>query len=175
MIYAKANPIGIDFMIDNLQTKLSSLAWSDKHIYGRLYLNTKSNGKILAEAHISDKNYKDIFIDNSKAVVIGFVERGDVSIDATGKIQTSTIDVVCSTILDKIYTTTERKDEEALQQVLQIIQKTAGWHPEKIRKGNVKDVFNFMDTSSITFRDMQPYANFAISCKVNYLNNICKL
>ena len=98
---------------------------------------------------------------------------GDV--DFSGKVQTSIVDIICTLNLDKIYDTDSRNDEEALQTIIKIIHNTHGWEINKVRKGNVKNVFNFMDTKDITYRDMQPYANFAISCKVNYLNNICKL
>lgn len=173
MIFTKDNPVGIDFMINKMQNKLDSLTWTDPYIYGRVYLNTDRNGKILAEAHVGgNKKYeKDIFVDKKKSAVIGFVPRGQVDFDITGKIQTATVDVVCSINLDKIYSTSNRNDEEALQTILLIIQKSSGWLPIGIRKENVKDVFNFMDTENITFRDMQPFANFAISCKVNYKNN----
>ena len=174
MIIKKDNPKGIDFMIDRIQTKLGSmLSWNDPYIYGRVYLNSKPDGNVVAEAYIGNDRYKDIFVDKSRSAVIGFVENGDVSFDETGKVQTMTVDIVCSVMLNRIYDTVLRNDEEALQEVLKVVQKTAGWKISKIRKGNVKNVFSFMDTKSITFRDMQPYANFAISCDVNYLNNIC--
>lgn len=172
MIYAKTNPKGVDFAIDRMQTRLETLSWDDKHIYGRMYLNT-INGKVIAEAYKGNDKYQDVFVDKKKAVIIGFIERGNVVLDNTGKVQTSTIDIVCTLNLKKISNSTERIDEEALQEVLKIVQKTSGWLPERIRKGNVKEVFNFMDTANITFRDMQPHCNFVITCKVNYLNNIC--
>jgi hypothetical protein len=170
MIFTKDNPIGIDAPIKRLQLKLNGL-W-DADVYGRVYLNSKEG--VIAEAYISNNSYKDIFVEKGKNV-IGFVDLGIIDFDKTGKVQTASIDVVFTLDLSTIvplYSTLVRNDEEALQSALNVIQKTSGWAINSVRKGNIKTVFNFMDTSKITYRDMQPYFNFAVNCKVNFLNNL---
>ena len=176
--YTKTTPIGIDVPIQKCQNRLADsstgLSWASADIYGRLYLNKNKDKEITAEAHKSGSEYRDIFVNDKLAGVIGFVV--DTNRDSMKGTQKCNVTLVCSVKLDKIYlNATERKDEEALQEVLRILHSIGGWTIKDMIAGNIDDVFTFMSTKKITFRDMQPYANFSIKCSVNYNNNICKI
>jgi hypothetical protein len=169
MIYLKDNPVGIDFPIDMIQKRLDKrLTWYDYDIYGRLYLNHKDKG-IVAEAYTGADEYEEVFVDDQRAK-IGFVV-GDKR--EGHMIQSAFVDIVCSADVNKIYQKGSRHDEEAMLEVVKILHGTS-FEVIDIKMGNVDNVFSFMDSRRLKYRDMQPFVNFSVHCKVNYFNNICK-
>jgi hypothetical protein len=169
MIYLKDNPVGIDASIDVIQKKLDKkLTWLDFDVYGRLYLNHKENG-IVAEAYVGGDEYCEVFVDDNRAK-IGFVV-GDKR--EGGMIQTAFVDIVCSADSNRIYNKGSRYDEEAMLEVVKAVYGSS-FEVIDVKTGNVDTVFNFMDTRKLRYRDMQPFVNFSIHCKVNYFNNVCK-
>lgn len=172
--HTKTTPIGVDVPIKKCQTQLGDkLSWDTADIYGRVYLNTDKGNNIIAEAHKSSGEYKEIFIDDSLDGVIGFIVSADRD---SNVVQVVDIELICSVKLDRIYpNAVTRNDEEALQEVVRILEGVGGWTIEKITAGNIREVYHFMNTKKIVFRDTQPYANFSIRCSVNFKNNICEI
>jgi len=182
--HTKTAPIGVDKQITKCQNQLAhatkGLSWDNVDIYGRMYFLTDQKNKVTAEAHIKGNEYKPVFIDDKLDAVIGFfVHESDREHSPS---QNTLVTLACSVMLNRIYADTaayaagERMDEEALQEVVGILQGVGGWKIESINPGNIKEVFgSYMDISKLKFRDMQPYANFSITSRVNYRNNICKI
>jgi len=172
MIHLKNNPVGVDVPIQKCQVILDeNLSWNGYEIYGRLYTNTKNNKKII-EYFKGGIEYTEAFVDDSTAK-IGFIV-SPLREGFQGNI--AEIYLICSADLTKIYGSQLREDEKAIMEIASIVQKVSGFKIIDIKSGNISDIFSqFMDTSTITYRDMQPFVNFYLHCKVNYLNNFCKL
>ncbi|MFA5652411.1 MAG: hypothetical protein WC933_03530 [Candidatus Paceibacterota bacterium] len=168
-VYSQTNPKGIDLRIDRIQRDIERrLDWTNFDIYGRLYANER-DGKKVIEAHISNNDYKEIFIDDKKTAVIGFL----VGENRSGfNIIKVPVQLICSCMLNKIYDSTERKDEYVLLEMLKLIEKHTHYPNEKQVKTKFSEVFANTDISRIKFRDMHPWFNFSIEFDLIYKNNI---
>lgn len=171
MIYAKETRIGIDQAIYNFQVKLEDLGLNDTDVYGRLYVNRKKNASI-AEAYVSNGEYKEIFLDDRKTGVFGFIVDG--TRDGFDVIKTD-VRLIGSFNLDTLYGNTTRNDEELLLLVLNAI--TGGIKADNRREiqTEMEDVFRGLEVTRISFRNMQPWFNFSIAFKLSYVNNICDI
>jgi hypothetical protein len=164
-IYAKQNPVGIDKQILKLQRKVDELTWGNIDVYGRVYINER-NGVKVAEAYVGG-DYKEIFVDDRKTAVFGFL----VGETRSGlNMIKANVELICSCNLSKIGVATERNDEEVLLSVLKIIKYNTLFDNEREIKTGLENVFSQVSTEQFKFRDMQPYFNFSIGFDIVYKN-----
>jgi hypothetical protein len=168
MIFRRDNPVGVDSPIDKCQVILGRLLSWDVDIYSRLYMNTKDGG-VIAEAFTEGREYIEVFVDDRRAK-IGFVVEPE-RVGST--IQTATVNVVVSADVEQVYGT--REDEALMLEVVKVLTTVPGWRVESVKSGNISEIFSFMDYGKLIYRDMQPFVNFSVRCKVNYFNNICNI
>lgn len=169
MIYVKTNPVGIDKTIAKFQSAINSIGWDDMHVYGRLYINDKEDSKV-AEAYVSDREYKEVFVDDRKNAVFGFLVQPKRS--GFGMID-SEIKLIGTINLSSIFGDDERKDEEALLTVLDSIRNYLSSPEEGEISTRNEDVFSEVTWERVKFRDMQPWFNFSLTFNVGYKNDIC--
>lgn len=168
-IYAKASPVGIDKAIYKVQQKLNAIGWSNISVYGKLYLTIR-NDKVIAEAYKSSGEYAEVFLDDKQSAVFGFI----VSDNREGlSFVKAELKLICSINLDKVFDSTERKDEEAILTVLRSITPTLLSDSEGAIITDFENVFNGIDTERIKYRNMHPWLNFAVTFNVNYFNDMC--
>lgn len=169
MIYAKSNPVGIDREIYRFQQALNEIGFS-YDIYGRLYITNKDDVR-LAEAYVGSGEYREIFVDDQKEAVFGFIVSGE----RTGlSFVRANIRLICSMRLDRVYTTTERSDEEAILRVLKAITHLINSDNEGEIITNIESVYEGIDVERFKYRDMHPWLNFAITFDVAYMNDLCR-
>lgn len=169
MIYAKANPVGVDREIYKFQKELDEIGWSSD-VYGKLYI-TKKDDINVAEAYITNGEYKEVFIDDTNDAVFGFIvsdERNGLSFVNTS------LKLICSVKLDRIYSTTERMDEEAILTILRAITPLINSDNEGEIITDMESVYEGMDIERFKYRDMEPWLNFALTFNVSYMNDLCR-
>ena len=166
MIYAKTNPVGVDAQILRYQKWLYTAfdEHADIDVYGRLYINDKQKVKV-AEAYIGDGEYKEVFADDKRALVMGFIVNG--TRDGLNNVKAN-VELIVSANLSKLYDTPERMDEELLLKVASVIKQRTLAPQEKNIKTDFNDVFAKLNPERYKARNMHPYFNFSISFDVNY-------
>ena len=167
-VYSKTNPIGLDRKLLRLQEKIDLIGWTDIDVYGRLYIDEVNSVKV-PKTHVGSGEYKEVLIDDRKTAVFGFFV-GDTR---SGLSMISVpVQLVCTCNLDKIFNSTERKDEEAIMQVLKIIKRnTMIVHEQGIQTG-FSNVFSQLSLDRYKFRDSHPWLNFSIGFDIVYRNEI---
>jgi hypothetical protein len=173
-IHSKIAPVGIDDRLLMFQTKLNNLSWTNTEVYGRLYITerviNKSEYKI-AEAYDTAGEYKEIFIDDTKTAVFGFIVGDTISSSVPGiKVP---VKMICSCNIDALYGSVERKDEETMLLVLKTVSSLLPGNEEKTINKKMADVFSEISYEKFKFRDMQPWFNFSISFNLSYSNSNC--
>lgn len=174
MIYANKTRYGIDAKIYLLQTyldaKLNAIWNSPIVIYGRVYANEKETGTI-PEVWSENGDYKQIYLNDKNAATVCFIvtER---NIQTKGNVKAN-IDIVFSINLKQILGTSERADELAMLQVIDLIRKSQLAKTSGEIKEGIANVFPGYNIDAIKFRDMQPYAVFSIPCEIHYNENLC--
>ena len=174
MIYTRTNNYGIDAKIKKIQTYLdAALSWNDTHIYGRLYSNqvSSSDGGVLGlkpEWHDGDGNYSDVFLNDNQSATIGFIKTED-----DIKLKRATVDVIFTVNLDEVNSIDGRDDEKIKLEAIHYLKKSGLIQDvAEIREG-IEDVFSGFYYDDYKFRDMQPHFNFALTCVIPYIDNIC--
>lgn len=173
-IHSKVNPVGIDKRLLQFQTALNGLSWTNTEVYGRLYITEKTINKDvikIAESYSLSGEYVEVFIDDTKNAVFGFIV-GD-SLNADSIRITVPVKLICSCNIDAIYGSTERKDEEAMLTVLKVISSLIPNSDERDIKKKMSDVFSEISVEKLRFRDMQPWFNFSIGFNLSYTNTNC--
>lgn len=127
MLRTKTNPLGIDWYIQAVQTKMYSqlmTAWGDVtyECYGRVYRNKTANGYI-AEAYVSGKEYKEVYWDDTLAAAISFFGIDNIKVGVTN---TADVHLVFFVDLNKVAPSiTHRADEEVRKNVIDAIGKSS--------------------------------------------------
>jgi hypothetical protein len=163
-VHSKPNAIGIDKQILRWQNRIDGCFPVDIDVYGKLYVNDKN-----LHAYIADGEYAEIFLDDTKNAVIGFL----VSETRNGfNMIKCNVKVICSCNLSAIYGSGTREDEKALLTVLGVIKKNTLIKNEIDIKTKFEDVFSDVSIERLKFRNMHPWFNFSISFDLVYKNEI---
>lgn len=174
MICAKNNRVGIDAKIYLLQTyldaKLNAIWNSPIVIYGRVYANQKETGAI-PEVWNENNDYRQIYFNDKNAATVCFIvtER---NIQTKGNVKAN-IDIVFLINVKQTLGTSQRSDELAMLQVIDLIRKSQLAKTSGEIKEGIANVFSGFNVDAIKFRDMQPYAVFSIPCEIHYNENLC--
>lgn len=163
-IHAKENPVGLDRELLRLQNRINAIGWDNIDVYGKLYVNER-NGKNVAEAYVGSGEYKDVFLNDKVNATFGFIVG-----DARQKLTMikCNVKLICSCNLDGLYDSTERKDEEALIEVVNLLKPVILLPNEGTITTGLKSVFTGLSTDSFKYRDLHPWFNFSISFDMTY-------
>lgn len=183
MLIAKIKPVGIDWYIQKIQTRLHDglvAIWNnaaDFECYGRAYRNKTDDG-YKAEVFNSPKKpnqYIDVYWDNILSA-ISFFGVGETKLEIMA---VADIHLVMFVNLEKIKgSITHRADEEIHQDVLSVLGPNIhGFKPTSVITGieNVLREYNgSIRDEQLKFIDMHPIHCFRISGKLTYdINKIC--
>ena len=122
MIIAPDTTYGIDTKIKQVQTYLNSnLTWTAPMVYGRVYRNLKRVGEadvIIPEVYVKQKEYSQIFIDDTTNAKIGF----DI-IDREVNPYTAQVDIIFTGNVEKVYSpSASRLDEKAVIEAFRVLE-----------------------------------------------------
>jgi hypothetical protein len=188
MLIAKTQPAGIDFPIQQLQTKLHDglirdwgLADSNQYqAYGRCYRNRKEAGYI-AEVYTAANNYQEVYWDDTLTAISFFGITGSLKKEITTE---ANIHFVMFADLEKLAlrneagaVITHRSDEELRLSVLQLIGKSSfGFTVEGVELW-IENVLREYPGSRREDRmkavDMHPVHCFRINMTLRYTNKRC--
>ncbi|HUR65461.1 MAG TPA: hypothetical protein VMZ03_03855 [Chitinophagaceae bacterium] len=180
MLIQKSNPVGIDAAIRNLQTFLHSkltVLWNvtDQYrCYGRCYRN-KIDGGYIAENYEGEKEYKEVYWDDTLSAISFFGTGSKTTFDIKNK---TDVHLVFFVDLSKIKPAiAHRADEEVRNQVQKLfgsglfdfaIDSTELWLENVLREypGSRRE-------DRLKIVDMQPVHCFRINLKLLYDPKIC--
>lgn len=172
-IFSAPEQVGIDSKIYRIQLFLSKyfsdLWYGDHEYYGRLYKTQGENGNH-PEAWVGGKDYKEVFVNDKKALVVGFIEQ---SREIRGRELYATISVVFTGNINLLLNTTDRKDERIFLQIYQGLRKSMLIESVSNPKRGVEDVFSGFIVDGLKFRDMHPFFCFSFDIEIQYTENIC--
>ena len=180
MIYAKTTTYGLDTKIKQIQQALQDdLPWfdvsgmqdTDIAIYGKVYTNVDDKNRPIPEAYKSGNEYTQIFVNDKIACTIGFILNGN-RVITNGK-NTTSLDIVCTLNLDRIYGVNERDDEKALIEFKKVLMNDNTIQVFNEVKETVPVVFEGFYYDNIKFNDMQPWYVFSLNVDVEYFSDYC--
>ena len=170
-----SNPVGIDILINELQTYLSTnVSWLT-HVFGRVY-NIDNKPCV----YVSSKEYLEVFPDDS---VIGMVFFDAASTETMNKQGNQVVDssvelnMIFFVNLEKINNYTFRSDEnvkEEIQNLFVLGNTFLGYYIEldEIIK-TIDSVYNNFDYDLPEIVDLQPYFVFSLKTTVKMPFNRC--
>lgn len=172
MIIAKPNPIGIDKVIDTIQTALfdglmTNGPFTDYTVYHRAYQNESDEG-IKAERYTNSNEYRDVFLDDKQNLSSFFIVDDDRPAETIDSL-TASVSVIFQARLDKLYNNiTERADEELNREIYFILN---GLRSKGITFVNfvqgISNVYAEFDQSKIKWTDMHPFYVVRFNLDIN--------
>jgi len=164
MVYKAEILTGIDANISRLQDRLNAdLAWSENvDIFGRLYQNKKNNSDVI-EAYAGAGEYSEVFLNDCKKGVIGFLvnSREIVSNEVP-------IIIIFSIIIPETYAGNLNHDEHIIMDCQRIIRNSGLIKASQINT-DFEQIFSGTDIKRIQYRNMYPFVNFSISGTMRFV------
>lgn len=168
MVESRENPVGIDKVIDRIQSKIHDpleAKWGRLDVYGRVYKKTDSDGRIELERYTKKGEYKKVLF--SEGNKIFFVQGNNPTVNFG--MAKNDLWAVCSLKLENDY---EREDEQAHIDLVNEIQKVLGSNSVtgleygmNNLKRVVEDPFEY---GNFKFGDIHPYHVFMVKTSVDY-------
>lgn len=185
MNHTKTDPKGIDAEIQKLQTYMYNrviakwgLTSDNFDMYGRVY-RERNKGGYIPMAYVGGKDYKEVFLDDTKALIM-FFDVGDAITSADTK-KGAQLSIYCFGNLSFIpayASTTERMDEEARNDIETWVDRNYDFFLSNTVIGNkaILDKYSGMIKDKANDRGMHPYITFRLDGQLsNYyitFNNI---
>jgi len=165
---------GIDHKIKLIQNVLAlHLGFVGVDFYGRVQKVLAKDGKsFVPEVHISSKERKEVFYDDTKAPGgnIFFVD-DDNHTSKDGKLFTAKVKIVFMLNLNKCFAnTTYRADSEVQDICVKLVEKIKALDITGLEKG-LKNVLKDFNIENIKLNDLQPYHTFSINGDLKYTFN----
>lgn len=178
MLNTITNPVGADFNIGKLQAMLYarlSALWPNTIVwdsYARVYRNKSVSDGWVAEAYLSNGDYKEVYYDDTVDVVSFF---GLGTTQNIGLLNSVDVHLVFFVDLSKLKPSlTHRSDSEVISDVLNVIGASAhGFTPVSVETGlqNVlKEYPGSRRDDRLKHVDMQPRLAFRINFELKYSN-----
>ncbi len=174
----KTNPVGIDRMIDRMQTLIyDELGWLEYDCFPRVYANEHFDRGLIPEhfefpRDVDIDEYTDVFLnDNIYAQSIFLTED---MLEVNNKQFKTKVHLIFHVNLNDLYPSIEhRADEEAHVQVIKAVDKIPFVKIEKLVKG-IRNVYSGMRISNILDSDLHPFHCFKLELELVYKYD-CKL
>jgi len=170
--YLKNNAVGVDKEINSCINKIDSFlndnySW-DIDVYHKVYRERTSDGVYAPYVFVSDKDYKEVFLNDKTNGEVAFYLNNTREINGIVSVDCN---VIFSVNLDKIDNgSLQREDEKAMLIALASVQE---FNEVTAINTGLETIFSDFNTERIQFRNMQPYLNFSFSINLNYKNNRC--
>lgn len=167
----KSKTSGLDCEIKQFQTELydslDAAYTFDVEGYGRAYKNQTEEGKLPEVWNESQKQYNEVYLDQSKPLSFFFLEDGNHTTEDSNFL-IAPIKLIVWADLSQLDTVV-RRDDEIQRQVYDSIRNdvNVSFEITGIQK-EVDRVFSGLETTKIKFSDMQPYHLFAVTGRLGY-------
>ena len=178
VVYLKDSPKGIDKVVNTLNEQLfkdltTVNGWEGYNAYHRAYKNPTQNGIIAEVFDKDDKDYKEVYFNDTLNASSFFVIDDNISTTDTGRIFTTTVSIIFQVDLSTIAGTIEtRADEEIISQVVNSIQTNKFGEISNIARG-IDNVYSGFRTDQIQYTDMQPFFCFRVDLDVTFQYDCC--
>jgi hypothetical protein len=179
LVYLKDNPKGVDKVVNDLNAQLfndltTSNGWDNYNAYHRAYKNPTQEGIIAEVFDKDDKDYKEVFFNDTLNASSFFVIDDTTNTTDLGRIFTQTVSIIFQVDLSAVAGSIEtRADEEIIAQVVNSIQKNKFGDITAITRG-IENVYTGFRTEQIQYTDMQPFFCFRIDVDVTYQYDCCE-
>lgn len=165
MNHLKANPVGIDKVIDRIQKLVHDpllASWGSLDVYGRAY-KIKVDGESRLKLYKGNGEYEPILFSEGNKI---FFVQGDNTIATDGR-ETNDLFMVCVVKLDGV---DERKDEEVHNEVVGLVSSRYLKQYKGLRygMGELKKLLENDIHGNFKFGDIHPYHVFIVKFSVNY-------
>jgi len=177
-LYLKDKPKGVDKVINELNSLAfnaltDSNGWVDYSAYHRAYKNPTQEGIIAEVFDKDDKDYKEVFYDDTVSASSFFVIDDEITTTDLGRIFNPTISMIFQVDLSVVGGLIEhRGDEEIVSQVVNALKKTKFGEITSIVRG-VENVYSGFRTDNIQYTDMNPFFCFRVDLDVTYQYDCC--
>lgn len=177
MIVAKPNPIGVDYVIQQFQSKLHEFLLAKWAIntnqwfcYDRCYKNQTSDG-FIPEIYSSKGNYSELLF-NDKVFVQSFFGIGDdILYDSEEHQNVANVHLIFMVNIGKLKSTDARPDEEVRKEVQDYCSMGMfGFTLESLQLGitAITSDYSGFKVDANRFRDMQPFHIFRLNFELRY-------
>lgn len=176
MNFTTTSTIGIDTVIQSIQTELYAnllASWSENvDGYGRVYINKKENNNI-AQYFISEKDYKDVYVNDEKDAQFFFLTDENSTTDDEYVYKNKT-KVVFIVNVENVFGF-GRNDEKARVEAINFLREIAyGRFQIEGYDTGVDNVFRGLNTDKLKKADLHPFHVFSVNIDLNYyLTNNC--
>lgn len=166
--YLKINPVGIDIVIQKLQTSLySALNWQKYESYGRAYKNKKS-GQTIPEVFISNKDYREVLLDDKVNASSFFIAGDNITYN---EMATAKVSLIVQCDLLALYAgIAHRADEEMHEEIIRHIKQNDYADFIGITTG-IEQVYSDLNIDIKYTDDMQKYHVVKFDFEVIYNYN----
>jgi len=178
LLYIKDNPVGIDTVVNELNSKLfnaltTNNGWENYSAYHRAYKNPTQEGIIAEVFDKDDKDYKEVFFDDTLSASSFFVIDDNINPVDNGRIMSTTVSAIFQVNLEEVAGLIEgRADEEVVEQVVNALRVSAFGDISAIVRG-IDNVYNGFRTDNIQYTDMSPFFCFRVDMDVTFQYACC--
>jgi hypothetical protein len=175
MIIAKTNPVGIDQVIDRMQTylenKLAFATWENNH---RAYINPKISGQdgFIAEVYVSNGEYRECFYDDRFNATSFFITSDTTQTEDKRLVQTVSWIFQCN--LKKLAALIpHRADEEIRNKVINAFKSMIGIYEIESIETGIDNVYNEFERSKLKNNNMSDLYVLRVNVQVKYDSTCC--
>jgi hypothetical protein len=168
----KTSPKGIDVVIDEIQTRLSTaISWTNFNSYPRIY-KEEIDGKVMPMLYTGSKEYQDVFTNDGINGSLFFYPEDTRGAINNGYFNDVTLSMIVQLDLGTLYPTiTHRADEEAHNDILLELAKISPTIKIISLVTGLKNVYSEFDTTQTQFDDISKFHVFRIDMKTVVQNN----
>lgn len=176
MLVRKTNPIGIDEIVDVIQTTMDddnsfNVSWDNLH---RAYKNPKTlkSSGFIPEVYTANGEYVECLMNDNVILTTFFTNEGSRDFNGTEFESELSLIVQCSN-LEAIYDNiVHRPDEELIHAFVNLIKDVSEVKITDIET-TIDDVYSGFDTAQLKFEDMGRFFVFKINMTATYDLSCC--
>ncbi|MFC5046900.1 hypothetical protein ACFSTE_15790 [Aquimarina hainanensis] len=164
MNHVKDNPVGVDVLIQELQTKLyERLSFENIEGFGRVYLDERHDS-IVPVHYAGNGEHTEVLIDDRYTLRYFFVENETTESQMT--MSATEVDIIFLVNLEKAYPDIKhRADEEFKREIYRLFRKTRFFYLSKMTITKGKEALEDFKHNLI---DMQPYHFIRFRGEIKY-------
>ena len=174
MNHLKENSVGIDIEIERLQIFLydnicKKFCLDDFNGYGRVYKN-KRNGLIIPEYYESNRDYREVLLDDRISGTMFFNTDSEATINGT--LNTQDCEIIFTFNLNSLLFKDGRDDEYIRQYIILLLNQFDAREEQKTITTGLENVYRDFNGVAKYFYDMQDYHHFKITKELR-INTKC--
>lgn len=176
MIVAKTNPVGIDILVNDLQSHLENkLAFSNWENNHRAYINPKINGQtgFIAEVYTSNGEYRECFYNDYFNATSFFISSDNAQFEQGNRI-TQELSWILQCDLKKLLPNVpHRADEEIRNMVINAFKSWIAIFEINSVVTGVENVYSEFNTEKLTTHNMSNLYVLRVNLQVKFDSTCC--